>query len=449
LAKMLRKYIRYLGQDSKLKNNEFKEVCLFWFPLFTTWLLMGLENPTTSSLVARLDNAKENLAAFGVAFAVGLLVESPIINLLSAVAAKCRDVSTYILLRKFAMSLNFAVLFIHCIILLPPVFDLIFLDLVGLTDNVASLTHEALCYLILWPPLVGVRRFYQGVMVADGKTKKIAYGTSLRLFTVGCLVFYFVYIKILNGAAAGCLTLSIAVTVEAIYIYVASKPSQRKFLSIKKSAADQLNLRELVSYYSPLAQTSMLGLAFQPVLTFFLARSVNPVESLAAFPVANGFVFMFRTVGLSVTEVYLVFMERNKEYLLALKKLTAVLIVSCLLLYAFLAFTGGAKYIVTNALGLDVALSEITTNAIKVFTPLVAGTILLSYYRAQVMLWSKTIYLSRGTAIEISLVLILVWIFVDFLSWDGAFSAALALVLARFVQIGYVYKMLRKEKKLA
>ena len=147
-----------------------------------------------------------------------------------------------------------------------------------------------------------------------------------------------------------------------------------------------------------------------------------------------------------MTEVYLVFMEKNKEYLLALKKLTAVLIVSCLLIYAFLAFTGGAKYIVTNALGLDVALSEITTNAIKVFTPLVVGTILLSYYRAQVMLWSKTIYLSRGTAIEISLALILVWIFVDFLSWDGAFSAALALVLARFVQIGYVYKMLRKEK---
>lgn len=56
-----------------------RKIAAFWLPLFSTWLMMGLEGPFIAAVIARLTEAKFNLAAYGVAFSLGMLFESPII----------------------------------------------------------------------------------------------------------------------------------------------------------------------------------------------------------------------------------------------------------------------------------------------------------------------------------------------------------------------------------
>ena len=41
-----------------------------WVPMAGTWLMMSLEPPFLAAIIARLAEPKENLAAFGVSFAV-------------------------------------------------------------------------------------------------------------------------------------------------------------------------------------------------------------------------------------------------------------------------------------------------------------------------------------------------------------------------------------------
>ncbi len=59
-------------------------ILVFWVPLALTWLMMASEGPFITAIIARLDEPKFNLAAYGVAFSLALIVEAPVIMLMSA-----------------------------------------------------------------------------------------------------------------------------------------------------------------------------------------------------------------------------------------------------------------------------------------------------------------------------------------------------------------------------
>ena len=56
-----------------------KSILAFWIPLAATWLMMSLEGPYLSALIARLAEPKFNLAAYGIAFSLALIIEAPVI----------------------------------------------------------------------------------------------------------------------------------------------------------------------------------------------------------------------------------------------------------------------------------------------------------------------------------------------------------------------------------
>ena len=67
-----------------------------WWPLAASWLLMGAELPALSAVIARLPHPEINLAAYGgVVFPLALIIESPIIMLLAASTALCKDWASY------------------------------------------------------------------------------------------------------------------------------------------------------------------------------------------------------------------------------------------------------------------------------------------------------------------------------------------------------------------
>jgi hypothetical protein len=76
-----------------------------WWPLATSWLFMGLELPAVSAALARLPDPTISLAAYGgVIFPLALLIESPIIMLLSASTALSKDLRSHELVGRFMWS---------------------------------------------------------------------------------------------------------------------------------------------------------------------------------------------------------------------------------------------------------------------------------------------------------------------------------------------------------
>ena len=128
-----------------------------------------------------MPEAALNLAAYGVAFSLAWLVESPIMMLLTASNSLVRDRQSYFALRRFASGLNAAVTAVMVIVVVPPVFGFVAGTLMGLPPEVARLVHIATAILIPWPAAIGYRRFYQGILVRHGLTRRVAYGTVVRL----------------------------------------------------------------------------------------------------------------------------------------------------------------------------------------------------------------------------------------------------------------------------
>ena len=137
-----------------------KKIFVFWLPLAATWLMMSLEGPFLAAVIARLAEPKFNMAAYGVAFSFALIVEAPVIMIMSASTALVKDAKAFIKLRNFTYFLNTVITLLMLVGLIPTIFYFIAEDLIGLPSNVAELTHLASIILLPWPATIGYRRFY-------------------------------------------------------------------------------------------------------------------------------------------------------------------------------------------------------------------------------------------------------------------------------------------------
>ncbi|HNY15472.1 MAG TPA: hypothetical protein PKI12_08015, partial [Bacteroidales bacterium] len=117
----------------------YRRVLIFWVPLALTWLMMAIEQPFLIAFIARLDEAKYNLAAFGIAGSFAMIVEAPIIMLMSASTALVKGRNSYRKLKKFTDILNTFITAIQLIILIPPVFNFIVVRLMEVPAEVAKL----------------------------------------------------------------------------------------------------------------------------------------------------------------------------------------------------------------------------------------------------------------------------------------------------------------------
>ena len=132
-----------------------RSILLFWSPLAVQWLMMGLEGPFLAAVIARLHDPVFNLAAYGVAYAFAILVESPVIMLMSASTALVEDAVSYRRLRNFANALNVLATALLLLVLTPPVFSAIMGSLLGLPEAVSDLVYGALWLLLPWPAAIG------------------------------------------------------------------------------------------------------------------------------------------------------------------------------------------------------------------------------------------------------------------------------------------------------
>ncbi len=279
-----------------------RQILVFWLPLAATWLMMSAEGPFLAAVIARLSDPKFNLAAYGVAYALALVVEAPIIMIMSAATALVRDRQSYLAMRNYTNALNALVTAAMVVLVLPPVFDAVAVGLLGLPEEVAHLTWIATLLLLPWPGAIGIRRFYQGVLIRGGLTRRVAYGTVIRLAAMVLTAIVLYRKPGIEGAWVGAAALTVGVLFEAVVARAMAHPSIKTLLG-SAGPGTPLSYGAITTFYYPLALTTLLSLGLQPVVTFFMGHSVASLESLAVLPVVLALVFIFRSLGLAYQEV--------------------------------------------------------------------------------------------------------------------------------------------------
>jgi Na+-driven multidrug efflux pump len=367
------------------------------------------------------------------------------------------------------------------ILVLPPVWEFIGQQLIGLPVEVSRLTHVALIILLPWPAAIGYRRFYQGLLIRDKRTRRVAYGTMIRLVAMVTTGFSLFAWSSWPGAYIGASALCVGVCVEAAASRWMVRDTLRRLLvpgtglmhstvaaeAVAAEAAEAaeaaptpampavsdvrdpaigaldherraLTFGSITRFYYPLALTSMLGLAVHPMVTFFMGHGRDAVESLAVLPVVNALTFVFRSFGLSFQEVAIVLMGKQQRHYPELARFATILGICVSAGLGLFGFTPVGHLWLESVAGLTPELAAYALPPLRILMLLPALSVLLSLQRAVLVQVRSTGPITWATVIEVGGIILVLLLLVQGWNLVGVTAAAWAFLLGRVAGNAYL-----------
>jgi progressive ankylosis protein len=417
--------------DSAVQIPTPRRILTFWLPLLATWQMMSIEGPFLAAIIARLADAKFNLAAYGVAFSLALIIESPIIMMMTASTALVKGKLSYLRLRNFTAVLNIGITLLMLLLVLPPVFTFVSEDLMKLPTEVARITHTATALLLPWPAAIGFRRFYQGLLIRYNMTRRVAWGTMIRLLAMTATALVLAIASPLPGAVVATAALSVGVVLEAVASRFMVHGTIASLLEDGRAESGVPTYPDIYRFYYPLALTSILALGVHPMVAFFLGQSRMPLESLAVMPVINSLVFIFRSFGLSYQEVAVSQLGPGLRHYAPVRNFAFWLGLAAVAGLSIVAFTPIAHlwFRQLSGLGEDLALFALLPTQLLVIMP--GTSVLLSLQRSILVVSKRTSTMTTATVVEVVLILAVLYAAIVHFEAIGAIAASIALLTGR------------------
>ena len=418
----------------------YRTILHLWLPLAGTWLMMSVEGPYLVAIIARLDAPVVNLAAFGVAFAFAVIIESPVMMLMSASTALVDDRESYLALRRFAYMLGALLTLVQLVILAPPVFGAL-AGLLSLPEDVARLARGGLALMLPWSAAIGYRRFRQGLLIRAGRTRPIAYGTGVRLAAMSATAYLAFRFSPLPGTFIGGLSLSAGVVLEAVAVRLMTTRLVGTVRERRRapSRMGDLRLGRLTSFYTPLALTSLLSLASLPTVTFFMGQSRGALESLAVLPVVHGLTFIFRSLGLSYLEVVIALLGPKREHFAMIRAFAVGLGLVAAGSLILIAFTPLAFVWFREVSGLSDELTRFATMPARILAVMPALSVLLALERGLLIHARRNTPITWATLVELAGIAIMLLVGIHLLNLVGAVAAAVAILCARVAGTAWLF----------
>ena len=395
-----------------------------------------LEGPSVQSAIARLGDPETNLAAFGLVLSLSLIIESPVIMLISTSIALARDTQSYRALRSFVVMLIGGLTVLTALVAWTPLFDLIVSGLLGIPDTIGAAARPGLRIMLLWTAAIGWRRFYQGILVRYGLTQRVSYGTAIRLGSAILTAFVLVRWGRVSGVQVGAYALMVGVLSEALATYLFALPLVRRvFAAASETTTLPLTWPAILRFHVPLAATSLLTLLVQPLTAAALARLALPTLTLAAWPVVFTTLLVLRGWGMALQETTIA-QASDQRSLLPLRDFTLMVAVTTSLVATVIAWTPMLNWYLGQVIGLNPNLHSLVRYGLQIGCLLPALTALTSWLRGLLVAAKTTQAIYQGMALNLlvnGLALIVgVW-----LQLPGIMVAAVALLLA--ISVEYLY----------
>jgi hypothetical protein len=427
---------------SNSENTILNQQTIFWFwlPLFASWLLMTAEGPFVTAVINRLPDEVIMLAAQGIVVSLSVLIESPIINLLATSTALVKDRPTYLLMRRFTLHWAIFLTIISALVAFTPLFDVVVIYLLGTPEPVARWVQPGLQIMTLWSAAIAWRRFLQGVLIHFGNTRRIAWGTLIRLTSSAGTAALLGLYSGLPGVVIGASALMAGVIIEAAYTTLAVRPILNDQLSTARVSGMELETemtyRELFFFHLPLAGTSILTLLAQPMVTFSLARLANPTISLAAWPVTFQITLMARAAAMAWPEAVIA-LSKDRKTFLPIRLFTFKMAVIITVLMALFLFTPLSAFYIFVVQDMTPIVGELVRSSMILFLLFPALAVITSWLRGLLIRRRVTSQVNMGMAINLSLTAIVLTLGIAF-KLPGLPTAAVALNIASLGEVLYL-----------
>jgi len=418
-----------------------------WWPLAASWLLMGVELPMVGAIVARLADPEIHLAAYGgVVFPIALVIEAPIIMLLTASTQLCRDAASYAGLRRFMMRANVALTLLHVLVAFTPLYDVTVVRIMNVPPDVVEPARIGLMIMTPWTAAIGYRRFQQGVLIRFGFSGAVWYGTAIRLaVNATTLVVGFVHGG-LAGIVVATTAVSAGVLADAVYAGIRVRPVVREHLSRVDPGHKPLVGRAFVNFYVPLAMTPLIALVVQPVGAAAISRMPEALASLAVWPVMSGLVFIFQTFGMAFSEVVVALFDEPGARRVLWRFTLLLTFVSTVLLLA-VALTPLAALWFGEVSGLSPELTVMAASTVWITLPMPGSRALQSWYQGVLVGAQRTGPITESVLVFLVVCSAILWWGARWATTSGLYVALWAFSIARVVQTVWLWRRSRAEAR--
>ncbi len=410
----------------------------FYLPLALSGIMMSAGQPIVHSGLARLESPELVLAAYGVAFYVAVLLEAPIIMLLPAANALVANEAAYRLTRNCMVAMNaFLTVLTALVAFWTPLYNLTFITILQFPVEVAQAARPALMVLILWPGLIGIRRFYQGILIRFGNTRIVGLGTVGRLLTMIVALALGVWYFPEHGILVGGLALAAGVFADtAIAVIAARHLLLTGVLQEEEEATPEAaqNTHAFTRFFFPLAITSTLRVIARPLLLSGIARSYLPMLPLAAFPVALGTMQLIAG-HLQMLQQVVVALVRDRASFQVVTRFTLLVAGGSSALMVLIALTPLGNLYHGTIIGLTGTMLSMANMALLflVFMPLLTG--LQAYNQGLLIRKGRTIPVNIAALLNIIFLVTAVNLVAIHTKFPGHLIAATVLPLALLLEV--------------
>lgn len=426
-----------------------KQVISTWWPLAASWILMGLELPGISAVLARLPDPEIHLAAYGsVVFSLALIIEAPIIMALAASTALAGDRESFFELRRFVLVLAGVLTLIHALIAFTPLFDLVVADWIHPPSEILPHARIGLQIMVPWTAAIAYRRFNQGVLIRFGHSRAVGIGTALRLITVSSALFLGYRYGELPGVVVGTSAVIAGVLIEALYSRLRLRPVLREQIQSRKPESPALTLPAILDFYVPLAMTSLLFLLAQPLISAALSRMPDALSSLAVWPVLSGLVFILRAPGVAYNEVVVALLDKPETAARSLRRFTWALALGSLGLIALLIATPLSRLWFETLSGLKPELAQMAEQGLRLAIALPPLSAALNWFQGVIVHSRRTRAITESVVIYLGFSALTLWAGVLLDRWTGLIVAMVSFsisVLAQTIWLALRSRRAREE----
>ncbi|MGC9466995.1 MAG: hypothetical protein ACP5HS_00250 [Anaerolineae bacterium] len=420
-------------------SRPLRRIAQTWWPLAVSWLLMAIEGPAHSAVVARLVNPEVNLAAWGgIVYPIALIVESPVVMLLSASTALSRHWRAYVKVRRISIALGAAFTVIHVLIAFTPFYDIVARDIIGAPAEIIEPGRIGLMIMTPWTFAIAYRRFQQGAMIRFGHTRSVGIGTAIRLTANGLVLLGGYLLQRIPGIVVASSAVVTGVVAEAVYVGLRMRPIARYQIHSAPRSGDPLTLRAFVAFYVPLALTSLISFFVSPIGSAAMSRMPNALGSLAAWPVINGLVFMLRSPGLAYSEVTVALLDEPETFR-DLRRFATVLGVALLALAALTVATPLALLWLREVMAVPSDLVVLSRDALALSLLLPPLAVLQSWFQGVIVHSKRTRGITESVMVHFCLTALVLGVGVAARRLAGLHVTMMALEIATLAQVGWLW----------
>jgi O-antigen/teichoic acid export membrane protein len=206
-------------EDTDNLHMSMRDVTKFYTPLaMTSVLSMGI-HPIVTFFLSSSKMAIESLAVMPVVGSLVFIFRSVGLSFQEVnIALIGRGKHNFDILRKFAINLGVVVTLLITAMAFTPLADLWFINVSGLTKELADLSYLPFKIMILLPAMTLIMSFQRSTLVLGGKTGPISVSTTIELVVIVLVLFICTSVFNMVGVVAAAISFVAGRSASTLYL---------------------------------------------------------------------------------------------------------------------------------------------------------------------------------------------------------------------------------------